>query len=63
MAFFYNMVRIIVGSLIRVGEGKIKPNEIKNIIESKQRSKAGNLFHLVGYVWKKCFIKIKIIKM
>jgi tRNA pseudouridine38-40 synthase len=39
--FLYNMVRIIVGSLIRVGEGKIKPNEIKSIIESKQRSKAG----------------------
>ena len=39
--FLYNMVRIIVGTLIRVGEGKIKPNEIKNIIESKERAKAG----------------------
>jgi tRNA pseudouridine38-40 synthase len=39
--FLYNMVRIIVGSLIRVGEGKIKPSEIKDIIESKQRAKAG----------------------
>ena len=39
--FLYNMVRIIVGALIRVGEGKIKPNEIKNIIESKERAKAG----------------------
>jgi len=39
--FLYNMVRIIVGALIRVGEGKIKPDEIKNIIESKQRAKAG----------------------
>jgi tRNA pseudouridine38-40 synthase len=39
--FLYNMVRIIVGSLIRVGEGKIKPSEIKDIIESKERSKAG----------------------
>lgn len=39
--FLYNMVRIIVGSLISVGEGKIKPNEIKSIIESKERSKAG----------------------
>ena len=29
------MVRIIVGALVRVGEGKIKPNEIKNIILSK----------------------------
>ena len=39
--FLYNMVRIIVGTLVRVGEGKIKPNEIKTIIESKERSRAG----------------------
>jgi len=39
--FLYNMVRIIVGALIRVGEEKINPSEIKDIIESKQRSKAG----------------------
>jgi len=39
--FLYNMVRIIVGALVRVGEGKIDPNEIKNIILSKERSKAG----------------------
>ncbi|MBZ9637073.1 tRNA pseudouridine(38-40) synthase TruA [Clostridium sp. FP1] len=39
--FLYNMVRIIVGALVRVGEGKIKPNEIKDIILSKERAKAG----------------------
>ena len=39
--FLYNMVRIIVGTLVRVGEGKIEPNEIKNIIESKERTRAG----------------------
>ncbi|MGH4140434.1 tRNA pseudouridine(38-40) synthase TruA [Clostridium sp.] len=39
--FLYNMVRIIVGALIRVGEGKIKPNEIENIINSKDRARAG----------------------
>lgn len=39
--FLYNMVRIIVGSLVRVGEGKIKPSEIKNIILSKERARAG----------------------
>ncbi len=39
--FLYNMVRIIVGSLVRVGEGKIEPNEIKDIILSKDRSRAG----------------------
>ena len=39
--FLYNMVRIISGTLVEVGLGKIKPEEIKNIIESKDRQKAG----------------------
>ena len=39
--FLYNMVRIIAGTLIYVGLGKINPYDIKNIIESKDRAKAG----------------------
>jgi len=39
--FLYNMVRIIVGTLIDVGMGKIKAEEIKSIIESKDRKRAG----------------------
>lgn len=39
--FLYNMVRIISGTLVEVGLGKIKPEEIIEIIESKQREKAG----------------------
>ena len=39
--FLYNMVRIISGTLVDVGLGKIKPNEILNIIEEKDRTKAG----------------------
>lgn len=39
--FLYNMVRIIAGTLIDVGIGKIEPEEIKNIIEEKDRKKAG----------------------
>ncbi len=39
--FLYNMVRIISGTLVDVGLGKIEPKEIKNIIESKDRQKAG----------------------
>ena len=39
--FLYNMVRIISGTLVDVGYGKIKPEEIKEIIESKDRKKAG----------------------
>lgn len=39
--FMYNMVRIIAGTLVDVGIGKINPNEIPVIIESKDRTKAG----------------------
>ncbi|SER97203.1 tRNA pseudouridine(38-40) synthase TruA [Lachnobacterium bovis] len=39
--FLYNMVRIIAGTLIKVGSGDIQPDEIKDIIEHKDRSYAG----------------------
>lgn len=39
--FLYNMVRIIVGTLIKVGKGKIDPESIPEIIKSKVRSNAG----------------------
>ena len=39
--FLYNMVRIISGTLLDVGLGKIKPEEISKIIESKNRQNAG----------------------
>ena len=39
--FLYNMVRIMAGTLIRAGRGYIAPNDVKTIIESKDRHKAG----------------------
>ena len=39
--FLYNMVRIISGTLVDVGLGKINPNSIPEIIESKDRTRAG----------------------
>ena len=39
--FLYNMVRIISGTLVDVGLGKTKPEDIPNIIEEKDRQKAG----------------------
>ena len=39
--FLYNMVRIIAGTLIEVGQGKINPEEIPAIIEACDREKAG----------------------
>ena len=39
--FLYNMVRIIAGTLVDVGLGKIEPAEIPEIIEKGERAKAG----------------------
>ena len=39
--FLYNMVRIISGTLVDVGLGKIKSEEIPEIINSKDRTRAG----------------------
>ena len=39
--FLYNMVRIIAGTLIMVGRGQIKPQEVKNIIDKRDRREAG----------------------
>jgi len=39
--FLRNMVRAIVGTLLEVGIGKIKPDYIKEIIKAKDRGKAG----------------------
>ena len=39
--FLYNMVRIIVGTLLEVGQGKRAPEELPVILEKKDRSAAG----------------------
>ena len=54
--FLYNMVRIIAGTLIDVGQGRLKPEDMKEILEAKDRSAAGQTapakgLTLVGYEW------------
>lgn len=39
--FLYNMVRIIAGTLIRVGGGTYPPEQVKKALEQKDRSLAG----------------------
>lgn len=39
--FLYNMVRIIVGSLVKVGCGFWEPEMIKTVLQARDRSKAG----------------------
>lgn len=40
--FLYHMVRNIVGTLVEIGQGKRPPSEMKDIIEAKDRQKAGH---------------------
>ncbi len=46
--FLYNMVRIISGTLVDVGIGKIKPEEVKEILEARDRLKAGRTLPPTG---------------
>ena len=40
--FLYNMVRIITGTLVDAGRGRIEPGELPRIIESRDRTLAGH---------------------
>ncbi len=53
--FLYNMVRIIVGTLVEVGKGKIKVEDIPKIIKSLDRTKAGPCIKANGLVLEKVF--------
>lgn len=39
--FLYNMVRIMAGTLMEVGRGNLKPQDIERILEAKDRAAAG----------------------
>lgn len=53
--FLYNMVRIMVGTLIDVGTCKIGPEKIQEIIASKDRGKAGRSVPASGLCLEKVF--------
>lgn len=55
--FLYNMVRIIAGTIIQVGIGEKEPEDIKGILEQKDRSAAGPTapahgLTMIGIVYK-----------
>lgn len=39
--FLYNMARTIAGTLVYVGCGKLQPEQVKDILQSKKREQAG----------------------
>ncbi len=53
--FLYNMVRIMVGTLIYISEGKIEKGTIPHIIESKNRLLAGKTASPEGLYLNKVF--------
>ncbi|WP_462412580.1 tRNA pseudouridine(38-40) synthase TruA [Neobacillus sp. Marseille-QA0830] len=51
--FLYNMVRILVGTLLEVGAGERKPSDIPSILEKKDRRFAGKTAPAHGlYLWR-----------
>ncbi|MFA1715195.1 tRNA pseudouridine(38-40) synthase TruA [Peribacillus frigoritolerans] len=51
--FLYNMVRILVGTLLEVGSGKMSPHDMSGILDKKDRSFAGKTAPAQGlYLWK-----------
>ncbi|MCM3113298.1 tRNA pseudouridine(38-40) synthase TruA [Lederbergia lenta] len=51
--FLYNMVRIIVGTLLHVGNGKIDPEDIPAIFAAHDRQRAGKTAPAEGlYLWE-----------
>ncbi len=53
--FLYNMVRNIVGTLIEIGRGKLFPGSMKQILNAKDRTKAGPTAKACGL----CLIRVK----
>ena len=59
--FLYKMCRGIVGTLIEVGTGKLKPIDIQNSLKSCDRSKAGMTAPAHGLIlWKVKYSKNKV---
>lgn len=51
--FLYNMVRIMVGTLIKVGNGRLEPEEVAKILAERDRKHAGQTAPASGlYLWQ-----------
>ena len=54
-AFLYNMVRIIAGTLLYVGQGKIAVDDIPSVIDSCDRERAGKTLPPEGLTLEEVF--------
>ena len=53
--FLYNMVRIMVGTLLKIESGKMEPCQVADVILSKNRDKAGTTAKACGLYLKKVY--------
>jgi len=59
--FLYKMCRGIVGTLVEIGSGKLKPTDVRDILKSCDRAKAGQTAPARGLIlWKVMYGKRKI---
>jgi len=42
-SFFHQMVRSLVGTVVRVGDGRIEPGEVPAILEARNRGAAAQM--------------------
>ena len=56
--FMYHMVRILSGTLLEIGSGRKQPEEIRGILQAKDRSKAGFLAAPQGLFLKEVYYEM-----
>lgn len=56
--FLYKMIRILVGTLLKIGNGRMDPDSIPAIIEAKDRNLAGPTAHPEGLYLKEVRYKV-----
>ncbi|OJF90170.1 tRNA pseudouridine(38-40) synthase TruA [Alkalibacterium sp. 20] len=57
--FLYNMIRILIGTLLEVADGRRKPEEIQGIIAAEDREAAGMTLSPVGLCMEEVYYEME----